>query len=66
MRFIQVKNQESQGAAMVFRVRELLIRQRTQIISVPRSHLAEFEQVVPHVVLMRRTCLPSSAIRQPA
>ena len=32
MRFVSVKSEETQGAAMVFRVRELLIRQRTQAI----------------------------------
>ncbi len=30
MRFVPVKSEETQGAAMVFRVRELLIRQRTR------------------------------------
>lgn len=30
MRFVSVKSEETQGAAMVFRVRELLIRQRTR------------------------------------
>ena len=34
MRFVPVKSEETQGAAMVFRVRELLIRQRTQAINV--------------------------------
>ena len=33
MRFVPVKNEETEGAAMVFRVRELLIRQRTQAIN---------------------------------
>jgi transposase len=32
-RFVPVKSEETQGAAMVFRVRELLIRQRTQAIN---------------------------------
>lgn len=32
IRFVPVKSEETQGAAMVFRVRELLIRQRTQAI----------------------------------
>lgn len=32
-RFVPVKNEQTQGAAMVFRVRELLIRQRTQAIN---------------------------------
>ena len=47
MRFVPVKSEETQGAAMVFRVRELPIRQRTQAISALRSHLAEFGQIVP-------------------
>jgi transposase len=47
MRFVPVKNEETQGAAMVFRVRELLIRQRTQAINALRGHLTEFGQIVP-------------------
>ena len=47
MRFVPVKSEETQGAATVFRVRELLIRQRTQAINALRGHLAEFGQVVP-------------------
>jgi transposase len=47
MHFVPVKSEEVQGAAMVFRVRELLIRQRTQAINALRGHLAEFGQIVP-------------------
>ena len=47
MRFVAVKSEETQGAAMVFRVREILIRQRTQVINALRGHLTEFGQVVP-------------------
>ncbi|MBP0484309.1 IS110 family transposase [Sagittula salina] len=47
MRFVPGKSEETQGAAMVFRVRELLIRQRTQAINALRGHLSEFGQVVP-------------------
>lgn len=47
MRFVPVKSEETQGAAMVFRMRELLIRQRTQAINALRGHLSEFGQVVP-------------------
>ncbi|MDO9526566.1 MAG: IS110 family transposase, partial [Gemmobacter sp.] len=47
MRFVSVKSEETQGAAMVFRVRELLIRQRTQAINSLRGHLTEFGQIVP-------------------
>lgn len=47
MRFVPVKSEETQGAVMVFRVRELLIRQRTQVINALRGHLSEFGLVVP-------------------
>ena len=47
MRFVPVKSEQTQGAAMVFRVRELLIRQRTQAINSLRGHLAEFGEIVP-------------------
>ena len=47
MRFVPVKSEEKQGAAAVFRVRELLIRQRTQTINALRGHLTEFGEVVP-------------------
>jgi transposase len=47
MRFVPVKSEETQGAAMVFRVRELLVRQRTQAINALRGHLNEFGQIVP-------------------
>jgi len=47
MRFVPVKSKETQGAAMVVRVRELLIRQRTQAINSLRGHLTEFGQAVP-------------------
>lgn len=47
MRFVPVKSEEAQAAASVFRVRELLIRQRTQVINALRGHLTEFGLVVP-------------------
>lgn len=37
MRFVPVKSEETQGAAMVVRVRELLIRQRTRATHAPGS-----------------------------
>ena len=39
MRFVPVKSEETRGAAMVFRVRELLIRQRTQAIDALRGQI---------------------------
>ena len=47
MRFVPVKSEDTQAAAMIFRVRELLIRQRTQAINALRGHLTEFGQIVP-------------------
>ena len=46
MRFVQVKSETSRAAAIVFRARDLLVRQRTQIINALRGHLAEFGFVV--------------------
>lgn len=54
MRFVPVKSEETQRAAMVFQVRELLIRQRTQAINALRGHLAEFGQTVPQGVVIPR------------
>ena len=42
MRFVAVKSEEQQAAAVVFRARDLVVRQRTQIINAMRGHLAEF------------------------
>ena len=41
MRFVQIKSAEQQGALMQHRTRDLLIRQRTQLINALRAHLAE-------------------------
>lgn len=45
MRFVPVKGEEQQSAAIVFRARDLLVRQRTQTINAIRGHLAEFGNV---------------------
>jgi hypothetical protein len=42
MRFVAPKSEAAQAAALVVRARDLLVRQRTQIISARRGHLAEF------------------------
>src|SRR5918993_5328307 len=44
--FASPKSAEAQGAAVVFRTRDLLVRQRTQLINALRGHLAEFGFVV--------------------
>jgi transposase len=46
MRFVAVKSAEAQAATVVFRTRDLLVRQRTQLINALRGHLAEFGLVV--------------------
>lgn len=42
MRFVAAKSEEQQAAAMVFRGRDLVVRQRTQTINAIRGHLSEF------------------------
>src|ERR671933_1197381 len=42
MRFVALKSANQQAAAVVFRARDLLARQRTQAINALRGHLAEF------------------------
>jgi transposase len=42
MRFVTVKTIEQQGRLMQHRVRDQLMRQRTQLINALRSHMAEF------------------------
>jgi len=41
MRFVAVKTEDQQARAMIFRTRDLLVRQRTQLINALRGHLAE-------------------------
>jgi transposase len=41
MRFVQVKSAAQQGQLMLHRTRDLLMRQRTQVINALRAHMAE-------------------------
>ena len=41
MRFVQIKTTEQQGRLMLHRTRDLLMRQRTQVINALRAHMAE-------------------------
>src|SRR3954449_9268057 len=41
LRFVAVKSEQAQAAAVVFRTRDLLVRQRTQAINALRGHLTE-------------------------
>jgi transposase len=47
MRFVAVKSEESQASAVVFRARDLLVRQRTQLGNALRGLVAEFGWVAP-------------------
>ena len=47
MRFVAVKSEKSQAAAVIFRTRDLLVRQRTQLINALRGHMGEFGLIVP-------------------
>ncbi len=47
MRFVAIKTQEQQAHAMLFRTRDLLVRQRTQSINALRGHMAEHGVVAP-------------------
>ena len=46
MRFVAVKSEAAQANGLVFRARDLLVRQRTQIINALRGHLTEHGWVV--------------------
>jgi len=47
MRFVAVKTKEQQARAMLFRTRDLLVRQRTQLINALRGHLSEHGVMAP-------------------
>lgn len=48
MRFVAVKSAEKQASGMVFRIRDLLVRQRTQTINALRGHLSEYGVIAPN------------------
>lgn len=50
MRFVEPKTPKQQARAMVFRTRDLFVRQRTQSINALRAHLAEHGIVAPQGV----------------
>ena len=56
MRFVAIKSEEQQASALVFRTRDLLVRQRTQLINAIRGHLTEYGWVAPkgpsHIALL--------------
>ena len=56
MRFVAVKSEQQQAAGLVFRTRDLLVRQRTQLINAIRGHRTEFGWIAPkgpsHVAML--------------
>ncbi|WP_234181523.1 IS110 family transposase, partial [Sphingopyxis sp. NFH-91] len=56
MRFVAIKSEEQQASGLVFRTRDLLVRQRTQLINAIRGHLTEYGWVAPkgpsHVAML--------------
>ena len=47
MRFVAIKSEQQQAGGLVFRTRDLLVRQRTQLINAIRGHLTEYGWVAP-------------------
>lgn len=47
MRFVAVKSEAKQAAAAIFRIRDLLVGQRTQLINALRGHLGEYGLIAP-------------------
>ena len=47
MRFVAVKSEARQASAVIFRTRDLLVRQHTQLINALRGHLAEYGRIAP-------------------
>ena len=50
MRFVPVKSAEKQASAVAFKTRDLLVRQRSQMINALRGHAGEFGFVAPQGV----------------
>lgn len=68
MCFAAVKSEEQQASAIVFRARDLLVRQRTQTINALRGHLAEYGLIVAkgpsHVAVLIERQKPRAAAFQ--
>ena len=47
MRFVAVKSEAKQASAVIFRTRDILVAQRTQIINALRGHLREYGLIAP-------------------
>ncbi len=47
MRFVAVKSEAKQASSVIFRTRDLLVGQRTQIINALRGHMGEYGVIAP-------------------
>jgi transposase len=47
MRFVEPKTQQQQSQAIVFRTREQMVGQRTELVNALRAHLYEFGYIAP-------------------
>ena len=47
MRFVPVKSAEHQASGLLFRTRDLFVKQRTQIVRAMRGHWGEYGQIAP-------------------
>lgn len=64
MRFVVAKSEAQQGRMILFRTRDLLVRQRTRLINALRAHLAEFGAVAPKGVAQLKRLV--SVLEDPA
>ena len=55
MRFVEPKTEEQQARAMLFRGRERLVHQRTELVNALRSHLYEYGHAVPQGISQIRS-----------
>ena len=58
MRFVPVKSEEQQANGVVFRARDLLVRQRTQCINALRGPLSEYGCVFPQGITHADAVMP--------
>src|SRR6186713_1468918 len=71
MRFVPVKTEAQQANGVVFRARDLLVRQRTQCINALRGHLSEYGYVFPQGITHAEAVIahvedPDSAVPESA
>ncbi|MEE8307278.1 MAG: IS110 family transposase [Gammaproteobacteria bacterium] len=69
MRFVAVKSADQQSVVMLHRTRELLVRQRTQLVNIIRGQLAEFgvtlAKGIQHALKFVRQLLDGGALDIP-